>query len=317
MGAKPSKEYDDNMYNIPVAGVTFTEQVVEIRGERRNVAKWLPTGQIPKGLVLVSHGLYEHSLRYVGLAHALNAKGYAVMAIDHVAHGISDGIKGLITDFHTLENDFVTFSQIARAEYPTVPCYIFAHSMGTLVASLALKQIQSTVKAVVFSGCPLFAGYAASSPFGIRALYPITQTSFAITLTWALSNLDPQGAAAPILLEELTSDEGEKMMILKDRRRVDSDIMNKTAYEVLKMIDEVKTTLPVITIPFYAVHGAVDKVALSIGSEYLMTHTGTSAHEKSLKVYPRLKHELFHEDLVSREQAIADVVMYLEQQHSR
>lgn len=239
------------------------------------------------------------------------------MAIDHVAHGISSGTKGLITDFHILENDFVAFSQLSQAEYPTVPCYVFAHSMGTLVASLALKQIQSNVKAVVFSGCPLFAGYAASSPFGIRALYPITQTSFAITLTWALSNIDPTGAAAPILLEELTSDEEERQMIVKDRRRVECDIMNKTAYEVLKMIDEVKSSLPQITVPFFAVHGAVDKVALSTGSEYLMMHTGTPAELKSLKLYPRLKHEMFHEDSVSREQAIADVVAYLEQQHGR
>ena len=317
MGAKPSKEYDDNLYTKPVAGVSFTEQIIDIRGERRNVVKWLPTGQTPKGLVLISHGLYEHSLRYAGLAHALTAKGYAVMAIDHMAHGFSGGTKGLITDFHILENDFVTFSQIARAEYPAVPCYLFSHSMGTLVASLALKQIQTNMKAVVFSGCPLFAGYAAASPFGIRALYPLTQTSFALTLTWALSNVDPKGAAAPILLEELTSDEGEKQVILKDRRRVECDIMNKTAYEVLRMIDEVKSTLPTIKVPFHAIHGAVDMVALSMGSEYLMTHTGTAAHEKSLKVYPRLKHELFHEDAVSREQAIADVVMYLEQQHSR
>ena len=176
MGAKPSTQvYDDALYTADVPGVTFEERIIEINGQKRNTAKWAPTGKQPKALVLVSHGLHEHCLRYYKLAHVLNANGFVVMGIDHLAHGLSDGVKGLITDFHTLENDFVSFAESCHAQYPNVPCYLFSHSMGTLVASLALQQL-SFVKAVVFSGCPLFAGYAASSPFGVRALYPITQT---------------------------------------------------------------------------------------------------------------------------------------------
>ena len=176
MGAKASTQvYDDTLYTTDVPGVTFEERIIEINGQKRNTAKWVPTGKQPKALVLVSHGLHEHCLRYWKFAHALNANGFVVMGIDHVAHGLSDGVKGLIPDFHTLENDFASFAESSHAQYPNIPCYLFSHSMGTLVGSLALQQLPF-VKAVVFSGCPLFAGYATSSPFGVRSLYPITQT---------------------------------------------------------------------------------------------------------------------------------------------
>ena len=49
-----------------------------------------------------------------------------------------------------------------------------------------------------------------------------------MTLTKFLASLDPKGAAAPILLDALFSDEEEKAMLLKDRRRFEGDIMNKT-----------------------------------------------------------------------------------------
>ena len=49
-----------------------------------------------------------------------------------------------------------------------------------------------------------------------------------MTLTKFLASLDPQGKAAPILLDALFSDEEERAMLLKDRRRFEGDIMNKT-----------------------------------------------------------------------------------------
>jgi alpha-beta hydrolase superfamily lysophospholipase len=111
---------------------------------------------------------------------------------------------------------------------PAVPCYLFAHSMGTLIATLALRQLQPTIKAAVFSGCPIFPGYASSSPFGVRALYPLTQTGVAIYLAQLLASMDPKGPAAPILFDGLFSDEESKQRLLKDRRRVEGEVMNKT-----------------------------------------------------------------------------------------
>ena len=41
----------------------------------------------PAGLVVIAHGASEHSGRYDRFATALNAAGFAAVAIDHRGHG--------------------------------------------------------------------------------------------------------------------------------------------------------------------------------------------------------------------------------------
>ena len=224
MGNAPTNNYDDNLYLTPKEGVSFEEKIVEINGERRNRCHWTPTGQKPKGLVLISHGLHEHSLRYCGFAHEMCRRGFAVMAIDHKGHGMSEGPKGLISDFHVLEHDFVAFAKSASMGTWVISVFRrcskisfsilleasflrFFHSFptffsfssclmtkGTLVASLALPELPF-VKCVCFSGCCINAGPAAASPFGVSCLYPLSQTSAAVHLTaimarWANTTAD-------------------------------------------------------------------------------------------------------------------------------
>src|SRR5215467_8495200 len=50
------------------------------------VYRWIPAGQ-PRAVIQIAHGLAEHAGRYVRLAQALNAAGYAVYANDHRGHG--------------------------------------------------------------------------------------------------------------------------------------------------------------------------------------------------------------------------------------
>ena len=50
------------------------------------MVSWLPPSR-PVGVVLISHGLHEHALRYYAIAHHLTARGIAVFACDHYAHG--------------------------------------------------------------------------------------------------------------------------------------------------------------------------------------------------------------------------------------
>ena len=58
-------------------------------------------------------------------------KGYAVYAIDHYAHGNSEGVKGIIPDYHMLYNDFISFGEYAQSKHvdtsssSPLPVYIF------------------------------------------------------------------------------------------------------------------------------------------------------------------------------------------------
>lgn len=140
MGSTASKpQFDYEMYRNPINGVELTEKVIVINGRKINVARWCPAS--PKAVVLISHGLHEHALRYFGVAASLTAKNYIVIALDHSSHGLSDGIRGYVPDYKALPMDFASLANLVRDEFPHVPFFVLAHSMGTLVATLAIKEM--------------------------------------------------------------------------------------------------------------------------------------------------------------------------------
>jgi alpha-beta hydrolase superfamily lysophospholipase len=59
---------------------------------------WLPKGE-PKAILLVVHGLAEHSGRYMNVVNHFVPSGYAVYGIDHIGHGKSDGERVYVERF--------------------------------------------------------------------------------------------------------------------------------------------------------------------------------------------------------------------------
>jgi len=323
MGCNSSKAPllpDVPCYTEKVSGQVFNEELTELPNKsKRNIISWLPENVKPKATVFISHGLHEHGLRYYNLAQTFVEKEYAVFAIDHYAHGksVAGGDKrGLIDDYRKLPDDFVSFVTFVRSkpEFKELPCYVFAHSMGTLVASLSIPKL-SNVEAAVFSGVPLIAGPGASSPFGIQSLYFISRTSAAVTLTRGFAYVAPTGDLAPVVLEEVTSSREEQDILLQDPRRYDKQIMNKTGYELLQMIAEVRQIAPSIVVPFYCIHGEKDIIATTAGMEEFFDLAGTDASLKIKEVFPNLKHEVIHEVEPHAKVCIDKIVQYFENQY--
>ncbi|RYG66235.1 hypothetical protein EON64_10205, partial [archaeon] len=179
-------------------------------------------------------------------------------------------------------------------QHDALAVFVLAHSMGTLATIMALNRLER-VKAVALSGPAIFAGPAASSPFGLRCLYPLSQTTFASCLTSCTSALDPRGPAAPLDLQAVTSHPDEIDIILHDPRRNKPVIMNRTARELLCLIREVKAEVPRITLPLLCIHGAEDTIALPISSQYIIQYAGTELAQRKLMIFPGLRHECFHE----------------------
>ena len=163
----------------------------------------------------------------------------------------------------------------------------------------------------MFSGCALVTGPAAGSPFGMGCLYPLAQSPAGIYLACCNSALAPTGPAAPIRLDALTSDEEQQKIISRDPFRYDGDIMNKTAYEFLKLCSAAKEAIPYIKVPFICLHGSADEVTLPEGSDYLFEHTSTPTNLRQIIKFADLKHEIFHEREPDRTKVIAAVVSFI------
>jgi alpha-beta hydrolase superfamily lysophospholipase len=109
----------------------------------------------PKAIVMVSHGLGEHTGRYDGFFKEMVFAGLSVYAPDFPGHGRSGGKRGA-TSIPVMVEVMASFLEFAKKENPSVPFSLFGHSMGGLVALRCLKKMQEEFSCAAVSA-PLVA----------------------------------------------------------------------------------------------------------------------------------------------------------------
>jgi alpha-beta hydrolase superfamily lysophospholipase len=96
--------------------------------------------QTAKGILLISHGLAEHSKRYRTFAGAMAAEGFHVYVWDHRGHGETTAPDAPIGRFalkdgvRRVTDDLVAVRDHALSVHPGLPVILFGHSMGGLIA---------------------------------------------------------------------------------------------------------------------------------------------------------------------------------------
>ncbi|MBY4606219.1 alpha/beta hydrolase [Rhizobium sp. 9T] len=92
------------------------------------------------GILMISHGLAEHSKRYRRFAEAMAARGYHVYAHDHRGHGETTAPDAPIGRFARREGvervigDIMAMRAHAASRHPGLKVILFGHSMGGLIA---------------------------------------------------------------------------------------------------------------------------------------------------------------------------------------
>jgi len=119
----------------------------------------LPDGVKPLALVLIVHGLGEHSGRYEQLAQQLRSWGFAVRAFDLCGHGLSSGAPGSLHDAYRLLDDLTTVLDRSRATVAFgLPLVLLGHSLGGLIAARLVSLKLRAVDALVLSSPALDPG---------------------------------------------------------------------------------------------------------------------------------------------------------------
>ena len=214
---------DSSAYKNGGEELSSDEKADLMESSTRNICRWLPKNEEDiKGICMIAHGMLEHAQNYHEFATKLALENkFAVYAMDHFGHGESSGDSGFFTSYEMLVNEYIDLHHWIRSTQhnsKNLPCFLFGHSLGSMIVSAACNRIPN-IKAVGLSALPLDAGPGAASLFGIRALYPLSQTSVAIPLLKFLSSIDPRGKGAPVFLESCTSDEGKLEFSRSDFRR--------------------------------------------------------------------------------------------------
>lgn len=125
-------------------------------GQRIYVRRWIPAAP-PRGLVIIAHGMAEHSARYDRVAKPLLAEGFAVWAPDHRGHGRTippDETPGHMGEdgFEKTVQDLAKLADQVRELYPGLPLVLMGHSMGSFLIQGLVAARPDLAAAVVLSG---------------------------------------------------------------------------------------------------------------------------------------------------------------------
>lgn len=83
-----------------------------------------------KAVIVLVHGIGEHSSRYQYWAEKFVNKGFALLTFDQRGHGLSEGKRGVISSYNDFMNDIELVLHKAEEKYPNLPMLLYGHSMG-------------------------------------------------------------------------------------------------------------------------------------------------------------------------------------------
>jgi alpha-beta hydrolase superfamily lysophospholipase len=289
---------------------------------RLYVNAWFPLSG-PRAVVMLSHGMAEHSGRYARLGAALTEAGFALYAHDQRGHGrtAANGVLGHYADrdgWNKVVGDLASLSASIGQRHPGVPVVLLGHSMGSYIAQAYLLHHSASVQGAVLSG----------SNFQPVLLYR-SAAVIARLERWR------QGATGRSAIIELLSfgsfNKAFKPVrtpfdwLSRDQQEVDKYVSdplcgfrctNQFWLDMLGGLQQIskKSSLAQIdkTLPILIIGGECDPVSEGRRLKDLAgALTDTDHALVTLKLYPQARHEILNE--TNREAVTRDLLAWLEQ----
>lgn len=250
----------------------------------------------PKAIVIVVHGLGEHSGRYFYVAEKFTENNYAVISYDQFGHGKTTGKRGCNPGYKYVLNCLAKVIEKANKFYPNVPVYLYGHSMGgNVVLNYILRTKNHKITKVI-----------ASSSLLQLAFQP---PRWKLSLGKVLLKIAPNVTMFNELDSKyLSRDENEIKKYNGDRLVHDRVSPNYS----LSFLDAGKWAIKnagKIDIPVFIFHGTEDGLTDCNGS----SDFANNSDKATLKLYEGGYHEL-HNDTCKAE-VLRDVVIWLKDSH--
>ncbi len=241
---------------------------------------WLPEKSKPKAVVLLIHGLGEHSSRYAHLAEFLCAKGIALLANDRIGHGKSKGARGHVPKYTQLLDDIVKLHSEATRKFGSIPVFLYGHSMGGgLVLNYLLRNSKNGLQGAIATSSALelaFEPPAFKVFLGklMRGIYPaFSQTN---ELNSAHISRDPEVVKAyendPLIHDKISAETGMGML--------------SWGKEAIAKAHQLQT-------PLLIMHGTGDQITSAEGSRKFAEAAKNA--DVTLKLWDGLYHEMQNE----------------------
>ncbi|GLJ30384.1 hypothetical protein SUGI_0601120 [Cryptomeria japonica] len=258
---------------------------------------WTPVSENMKGLLVLLHGLNEHSGRYEHFAKQLISHRYGVYAMDWIGHGGSDGLHGYVPSLDHVVADTKAFLEKVRLENPGVPCFLFGHSTG---GAVVLKAALHPDVEVMLEGVIL-----TSPALRVRPTHPIFG-ALAPVFSLLLPKFQFSGANKRGI--PVSRDPAALVAKYSDPLVYTGPIRIRTGSEILRITSYLQRNLKKITVPFLVLHGMADRVTDPCAS--LELYNQAASKHKSIKLYEGFLHDLLFEP--ERDDVAADIINWMD-----
>lgn len=281
---------------------------------------WQDDEKEPKAVFQIAHGVSEYIERYDEFACFLAGNGYVVCGNDHLGHGKSvdsfddlgftaeeNGDNRMIDDMHILYS-------IMHKRYPTLPYYLFGHSMGSFCARVYATSFWNELSGLILCGTGELPSAAVvleepvkflCKKLGARASVPAAlldkvQTLMVRDAKTSKDWLSRNEENVQNYINDPLCGADFKMSLIRDLISLANSACT----------DEWASLIPP-TLPILLISGAKDPVGLNgKGVINVCDNLEDAGHTPTCYLYPGDRHEILFED--DREKIFGDILTWLE-----
>ena len=255
---------------------------------------WISDVEIPKGVVILVHGLGEHSGRYNHIGDALTKSGYHLASFDLRGHGLSEGKRGDIPVFEHVLDDVSLFLQDSNERFgENLPLFLYGHSLGALiVVTFALRR------------APDLAGIIATSPPFRLSFEPPKATLFVGRI---LAKIMPSTTMINNLEHAALSRDRAIVKAYQDDVYVHNRISAALAISMLEKGQYALAHARDFALPLLLMHGTADRITSPEATREFAEKAGPNV---DLVLWEAYYHET-HND-IGKDQVISKLVSWIE-----
>ena len=255
--------------------------------------KWVV--QKARAVLILVHGIGEHSGRYGNLLKSLAGKNISVFAIDHRGHGRSEGKRGHVDSFMDYIYDLKLFTEFVKEENRGLPVIMYGHSMGGVIASKYAMTYPDDISMLVLS-----------SP-GFKPVFPVPGWKRRLG-EFMSSRIGTFSASTGISADGISRDSGAVAAYKNDPLNHDR-ASARLFVELDRASAECLANAKKIRKPLLVFHGKSDPIVDYRASEQF--YNDASSSNKKLFLYENLYHETINEIEVDAMKVLKDVIGWI------
>jgi len=255
--------------------------------------KWLV--EKARAILIIAHGLGEHSGRYGNLLNSLAGKKISVFAIDHRGHGKSDGKRGHVDSFMDYVYDLKLFIEFIKEENRGLPIILLGHSMGGVITARYSMTYPDDLSLVVMS-----------SP-GLAPAFKVPEWKKGLA-SFLSSRIGSLSFSNGISAEGISHDR-EAVTAYENDPLVHDRVSARWTVEFIRATEECMANAKNIRKPILLLHGKSDPIADYKATEEF--YNSVSSVNKKLYLYEGLYHETINETAEEREKVLSDITGWI------